>query len=140
MIISVFGLLILGVWANFDAKEGRIGTLWLLLPCVIATLINWLFLPLFGVFALVYVGINKFIHYKFGFADAMAMPFALSILNLPGFVLTGLPGFAVFLGVQTLFYDHLPRLLVGRRDKNGNIRYVPLIFNAFLVGVVVTLV
>lgn len=137
MILALFGVGVTAVWANTDTKTGYVNPWVMAIPGVLLALINfWAFLfvfaPFFGLFTLIYVVVNKKTPYKFGFADVMALPFAMAVIFSYGIFYQ--MAFALTLGFQMAFIGRLPRLFVGKRDEKGNIRFCPLLFNALVVG------
>lgn len=138
MHLAIFAVFVMAAWAYYDAKLGEIGNYWLSIPIGIGFFLDWLgwttiFLPLFLGFLGMYWVINKKTTLKFGFADVMALPFALWVVIMSGFVVA--VTFALVLALQTFIYDRIPRFLVPEK-VNGNIKYIPVVFNALLVAVV----
>lgn len=136
-IIQFLGFITLGSWANHDERTGFISNYWLIPPLALTFLLDWfswvtVFLPLFVGFVVLYIIINKWTPFKFGFADVFGLPFSLYLTALIG--IPALLGYAVSLGVQTALFDRLPWLIVGKKDQNGNIRFLPLVFNSYLLG------
>lgn len=134
-----FGLFVIGSWAFFDQQDGLIPTWWVILPVIIGLIVNpieWftIFLPLFVGLTTMYIIINKKTPYKLGFADIVAVPYAIFLITQTSFIPIVIT--ALLLAFQQLAYNKLPSLIVGKKDKEGNIRFVPLIFNAYLFGLV----
>lgn len=139
VLAAFFGVVILSVWAHFDSRDGQIGNYTLSIPIGIAFILNWwawvsIYLPMFLGFIFLYILANKKTPFKFGFADVMALPFGVWITIITGYVMMIV--FPLMLGLQILIYDRLPRFLVPARQKDGNIRFLPVIFNALAVALI----
>lgn len=142
MYLIILGLVAIGIWSYLDSKYGQIGSWWIIIPLVISFFLDWLswmihFAPLFGLFIVIYVMANLYGKgkLKFGFADVISIPFAVWIALNTG-ILMAVP-FALLLAIQTILYDKMPLILVPKRDDRGNIRYITVLFNAFLGGLIV---
>ena len=140
MIVQLFVVAALAIWANFDARTGKIGTLWVVCPAAVLAVLDWTgflatYLPAFALFAGIYVLLAKKGkgRLKMGFADVMALPFFLMA------VLTANPCYmaiaALALACQVSLFRWMPAFLVGRKDGAGNIRFVPLLFNSAILAI-----
>lgn len=140
---AAFVLLMIGVWAYQDAKSAKVSSLWMAIPIGLGFAVDWYswtvhFLPMFLILSGLYVVVNKKTPFKLGFADVMSVPFAVWVTMITGFWM--LVAFPLVLGAQMIVYNKLPRLLVPPKDTGGNIKFVPVVFNAFLIALLLHLV
>lgn len=143
LLLAIYGFIVLVIWAHFDENYGDIPAVYVT-PFVLGLLAIFYFLNftsiyiwliLFSLFVGIYWFSNRILKQKFGFADVVGLPFGLSIVFTFGIFMW--IGFALFLAFQVLFFDKLPEKLTGKRDIKNNMRFLPLIFNAYVVGVLI---
>lgn len=145
--LMLFGLGVLGVWSYLDAKHGQASAYWIFIPVGIGFFLSpwpWVktFLPVFAVTLLIYLALLRVSRKGgkktgFGLWDVVAAPFLVWLLVEGGILLMAIAPMAI--GIQILLYDRLPRFLVPKRLPNGFLKLLPVIFNAFLVGLFVQL-
>ena len=139
--LAIVGFLILAVWAHLDEKRGEASSLWIAIPLVIGLVLGnpwtWatLFLPMWGLFIAMWYAISRWAKpFKFGFWDAVGIPFSLWMATELGILV--MAGYGAALAFQIIFYGKLPRILVPAKIR-GNIKFMPVLANAFAIGLIV---